>query len=70
MSAEPRLEAEPIARILSPGGAVVGLLYKWNNGDLTPMWIEKKIAKVTYEQFVRATRINGVNAVHDTSKLE
>ena len=44
---------------------------RWNNGDLTPMWIEKKIAKVTYGQFVRATpRINGVTQVHDTSKLE
>lgn len=34
-----RLAAKPIGQILDPTtSAVIGWLYKWNNGDYTPRW--------------------------------
>ena len=45
-----RLTGEPIMRILcKKTDTLVGYLYKWNNGDLQPAWLDTAKAEVRYE---------------------
>ncbi len=54
MTKEQRLVAHPVSRILcAKSGATVGFVYEWNNGDLQPAWIGKRIRDVRYEPVVR-----------------
>lgn len=40
---EERLEAAPIAWLRGVGGSrVVGILYLWNNGELSYMWLSRR----------------------------
>jgi len=50
MTGETRLTAVPIMRIhCKKSEALVGYLYKWNNGDLQPAWLDTAKAEVRYE---------------------
>lgn len=50
-----RLTAEPVMRILCKRtDALVGYLYKWNNGDLQPAWLSDTVASVRYEPMSEA----------------
>ncbi len=50
MTLKPRLTAEPIMRILcKKTDTLVGYLYKWNNGDLQPAWLEGSVTDVRYQ---------------------
>ncbi len=45
----PRLTGEPVMRILcETSGGVVGYLYRWNNGDLQPAWLNGARSDVRY----------------------
>ena len=51
MVKEGRLSGEPVKRILCiKTGKLLGHLYRWNNGDEVPMWIDEKSKNVTYEE--------------------
>lgn len=55
IAAEPRLSGKPISRILCKStGALVGYLYRWNNGDLQPAWLNDASVEVRYEPMVDA----------------
>ncbi len=50
-NAGPRLTGEPVMRIVcETSGGVVGYLYRWNNGDLQPAWLNGARADVRYVQ--------------------
>ncbi len=45
----PRLTGEPVMRILcETSGGVVGYLYRWNNGDVQPAWLNGARSDVRY----------------------
>jgi hypothetical protein len=50
-----RLTGEPIMRILcNKTNTLVGYLYRWNNGDLQPAWLNIAVAEVRYEPMFEA----------------
>jgi len=50
-----RLTGEPIMRIrCKKTDALVGFLYRWNNGDLQPAWLTGALAEVHYEPMIEA----------------
>ena len=50
MTENPRLTGEPIMRIFCKRtDSLVGYLYRWNNGDTQPAWLDTSQADVRYE---------------------
>ena len=44
-----RVEAVPIKRIICVRtGALLGYLYRWNTGEIEPMWFGRSSKDVTY----------------------
>lgn len=55
VSSSTRLTGEPVRRIFcKKTGNLVGYLYKWNNGDLQPAWLDTAKADVRYEPMIEA----------------
>ncbi|SIS90493.1 hypothetical protein [Phaeovulum vinaykumarii] len=53
MTSKTRLTGEPIMRILcNKTDKLVGYLYKWNNGDVQPAWLNEAMTDVRYEPMV------------------
>lgn len=50
-----RLTGQPVKRILcTKTDRLVGFLYRWNNGDLQPAWLDDAKAEVRYEPMIDA----------------
>lgn len=44
-----RVEAEPVqTMICKKTGAVVGWMYEWNTGEMTPRWTDKPVSNVSF----------------------
>lgn len=53
MPVQPRLTGEPILRIICRNSdKLVGYLYRFNNGELLPMWLAGPVNDVRYEPII------------------